>query len=76
MTMTNAQTLAVEQLLQRGLEDLWYPLCPSHFLKDTPLSLRRLGHKLALWRDHAGQLHALEDHRALAAPGDPRQLID
>ena len=62
MTMTNAQTLAVEQLLQRGLEDLWYPLCPSHFLKDTPLSLRRLGHKLALWRDHSGQVHALEDH--------------
>ena len=62
MTMADTTTHDVAQLLQRGLEDLWYPLCPSHFLKDTPLSLRRLGHKLALWRDHAGQVHALEDH--------------
>jgi len=62
MSMADTPTHDVQQLLERGLEDLWYPLCPSHFLKDTPLSLRRLGHKLALWRDHAGQVHALEDH--------------
>jgi len=62
MKMANTPTHDVEQLLQRGLEDLWYPLCPAHFLKDSPLSLRRLGHKLALWRDHSGQVHALEDH--------------
>ena len=51
----------VEQLLENGLKDLWYPICPSEFIKEKPVSLRRLGRKLALWRDHEGVLHALED---------------
>ena len=51
----------VDQLLAIGLKDLWYPICPSSFIKEKPVSLRRLGRKLALWRDPAGALHALED---------------
>ena len=51
----------VEGLLQVGLKNLWYPICPSGFVKETPVSLRRFGRKIALWRDAAGQLHALED---------------
>ncbi|SFL88500.1 aromatic ring-hydroxylating dioxygenase subunit alpha [Variovorax sp. OV329] len=51
----------VDQLLEVGLKDLWYPLCPTSFIKEKPISLRRLGRKLALWRDHQGVLHALED---------------
>ena len=53
---------ATEALLQRGLYDLWYPICPSGFVKERPVSMRRLGWKLALWRDAAGAPHALEDH--------------
>ena len=53
---------AIEARLQRGLSELWYPVCPSEFVKERPVSIRRLGYKLALWRDHQGQVHALDDH--------------
>ena len=52
----------IEQVLSVGLKDLWYPICPSGFVKDNPVSLRRLGYKIVLWRDASGQVHALEDH--------------
>ena len=58
----NVQLDPVDHALDVGLKDLWYPVCPSHFLKEDPISLRRLGYKIALWRDQAGQVHALEDH--------------
>ncbi|MEO7241355.1 MAG: Rieske 2Fe-2S domain-containing protein, partial [Variovorax sp.] len=50
-----------DQLLAIGLKNLWFPICPSHFIGENPISLRRLGRKLALWRDADGTLHALED---------------
>ena len=37
----------VDALLERGLYDLWYPVCPSSFIKERPISLRRFGYKLA-----------------------------
>ena len=52
----------VDALLRDGLKNLWYPICPSHFVGERAISLRRLGKKIALWRDAAGTLHALEDH--------------
>jgi phenylpropionate dioxygenase-like ring-hydroxylating dioxygenase large terminal subunit len=52
----------VDALLEVGLKDLWYPICPSDFVKEKPVSLRRLGRKIAVWRDAQGKLHALEDH--------------
>ena len=52
----------VDALLSVGLKNLWYPLCPTGFVKERPVSLRRLGKKIAIWRDAAGTLHALEDH--------------
>ena len=58
-TSTEAQ---VSKLLERGLYDLWYPICPSDFVKEKPVSMRRLGYKLALWRDAGGVIRALEDH--------------
>jgi len=60
--MTTNSTYDVEALLARGLRDLWYPICPSTFVKDAPISLRRLGYKIAVWRDRSGAVHALEDH--------------
>lgn len=50
-----------DALLEVGLKDLWYPICPSGFVKESPISVRRLGRKIALWRDSEGKLHALED---------------
>ncbi len=52
----------VEEALENGLKDLWYAICPSDFVKESPVSLRRLGYKIALWRDQAGKVYALEDH--------------
>jgi phenylpropionate dioxygenase-like ring-hydroxylating dioxygenase large terminal subunit len=55
-------TAAIEHVLANGLKNLWYPICPSHFVADKPVSMRRLGLKLVLWRDAQGLVHALEDH--------------
>ncbi len=52
----------VDATLEVGLKDLWFPICPSGFVQDKPVSLRRLGYKIVLWRDLAGQVQALEDH--------------
>ena len=52
----------VENVLRHGLKNLWHAICPSHFITERPISLRRLGKKIALWRDGTGTLHALEDH--------------
>jgi phenylpropionate dioxygenase-like ring-hydroxylating dioxygenase large terminal subunit len=58
----NVQLDPVDAALEVGLKDLWFPVCPSGFVKDSPVSLRRLGYKIVLWRDATGQVHALEDH--------------
>jgi phenylpropionate dioxygenase-like ring-hydroxylating dioxygenase large terminal subunit len=55
-------TADIEQRLQQGIRDLWYPVCPSDFVQERPVSLRRFGYKIALWRDGTGKVHALEDH--------------
>ncbi len=53
----------IDDYLADGLKDRWYAICPSSFVTDRAISLRRLGLKLALWRDPAsGQIHCLEDH--------------
>ena len=53
----------VDAALAVGLKDLWFPVCPSGFVPaDKPVSLRRLGLKLVLWRDATGQVRVLEDH--------------
>lgn len=57
-----AAPVSVEQILERGIRERWYAVCPSSFVTQTPLSLRRLGFKIALWRDEEGHVHALEDH--------------
>ena len=30
---------AVQKILTDGLKDLWYAICPSGFVKDTPVSM-------------------------------------
>jgi phenylpropionate dioxygenase-like ring-hydroxylating dioxygenase large terminal subunit len=59
---TSLQADPLDAALEVGLKDLWYPVCPSSFVRENPISLRRLGYKIALWRDQSGQVHALEDH--------------
>src|SRR5699024_9324203 len=52
---------AVDQLLNFGLRNLWYPVLPSWKVHNTPIGITRLGDNLVLWRDGDGQVHALED---------------
>ncbi len=51
----------VDELLETGLLNQWYLVCPSGELGDKPLSLTRLNQQIALWRDAQGQAHAVED---------------
>ncbi len=63
-----------DALLAIGLKNLWFPICRSDQIADQPLSMRRLGHKLALWRDTqgarrgAGRPHRLPLPRRAGAP--------
>ncbi len=61
-SVINVQLDPVDHALAVGLKDLWYPVCPSSFVKESPISLQRLGYKIALWRDQSGKVRALEDH--------------
>ncbi|GAB2737473.1 aromatic ring-hydroxylating dioxygenase subunit alpha [Salinifilum aidingensis] len=55
-------------LLQLGLRDRWYAVCPSRYVRPGELvRLDRAGEELLLWRDSAGRVHVQEDrcpHRA------------
>ena len=53
--------MTLEQLLDTGLRNLWYPVLPAWRLRETPLGITRLGENLVLWRDAAGGIQALED---------------
>ena len=60
--MTATTETEVDKLLANGVRNLWYAICPSGFVDEKPISLRRCGHKMALWRGHDGLVNALEDH--------------
>ena len=60
--MKNQVNDPVDAVLAEGLKDLWYPICPSDFVAEKPVSLRRLGRKFVFWREASGALHALHDH--------------
>ncbi|HEY5609501.1 MAG TPA: aromatic ring-hydroxylating dioxygenase subunit alpha [Alphaproteobacteria bacterium] len=51
----------VERLLDLGLRNRWYPVCPSWWIKDKPVAMTRLGEGMVVWRDKAGAVHALQD---------------
>ncbi|MDV5373161.1 aromatic ring-hydroxylating dioxygenase subunit alpha [Enterobacter hormaechei] len=61
MTTSNNDVL-IENILSTGLKDHWFPVIPARMLGVKPLSLRRLGYKIVMWRDEQGKAHALEDH--------------
>jgi len=51
----------IQAYLATGLRNAWYPVVPSYRVQGTPLGITRLGENIALWRDTAGQVHAIED---------------
>ena len=59
--MSTATETDMETLLARGLRNQWYAICPSGFIAERPVSLRRCGYRMVFWREVGGKLHALED---------------
>jgi phenylpropionate dioxygenase-like ring-hydroxylating dioxygenase large terminal subunit len=59
--MSNVSEAAIDGLLAKGLRNQWYAICPSNFVTEKPLSLRRCGYRMVLWRGLDGTLYALED---------------
>lgn len=60
--MTQPSNEAIERLLNKGVRNIWYAMCPSSFVKQSAISIRRCGYKIVLWREASGRLNALEDH--------------
>lgn len=59
----NAQALLAQEtrrILDTGIRNLWHPVAASWQVGNAPMGITRLGEQIALWRDHAGQVHAIE----------------
>lgn len=63
MTTRKTETYsdAAERLLAFGLRNRWYPVTPSWRVGAAPFGITRLGEKIVLWRDGAGEIRAIED---------------
>ncbi|MDF2117001.1 aromatic ring-hydroxylating dioxygenase subunit alpha [Roseiarcaceae bacterium H3SJ34-1] len=59
--MTAVSEHAVEKLMSIGARNQWYAMCPSHFVTEKPVSLRRCGYRMVFWRGIDGTPYALED---------------
>jgi phenylpropionate dioxygenase-like ring-hydroxylating dioxygenase large terminal subunit len=61
MTTSTINRDAIDDLVNRGLRNLWYPIAPSYQVTTRPVGVTRLGENIVLWRDADGTPHALED---------------
>ena len=50
-----------QRILDTGLRNKWYGICPAGRVADTPVSIRRWSRDLVLWRDHDGAVHLQDD---------------
>lgn len=50
-----------ESILRDGIQNQWYLVCRSEEVGTRPIGITRLNQRIVLWRDAAGQAHALED---------------
>jgi len=55
-----------EARINTGLRNYWYPVAASWNVKNAPVGITRLSQNIVLWRDTAGQVHALEDPARIA----------
>ena len=52
---------AAQRILDTGLRNKWYGICPAGRVADTPVSIRRWSRDLVLWRDRDGEVHLQDD---------------
>jgi phenylpropionate dioxygenase-like ring-hydroxylating dioxygenase large terminal subunit len=50
-----------QRILDTGLRNKWYGICPAGRVADTPVSIRRWSRDLVLWRDRDGAVHLQDD---------------
>lgn len=58
--MTN-QSQKLQEYLDVGLKNMWYPVLASWELAAEPLGITRLEENIVLWRDKEGRVNAIED---------------
>jgi phenylpropionate dioxygenase-like ring-hydroxylating dioxygenase large terminal subunit len=61
MTETQISPDRVEQLVDRGVRNKWYPIAASWTITDKPVGMLRLGDPIVVWRDGKGDVNVLED---------------
>ena len=74
MTATKISADQIEQLVDRGVRNRWYPIAASWTITDKPVGMMRLGDAIVVWRDGAGKMNVLEDrcpHRGVRFSARP-----
>ncbi len=63
MSEIDKETLAkmAEERWILGVRNQWYPILASWQVRESPVGITRLGENIAVWRDHNGEVHAIED---------------
>lgn len=51
----------VEELVDLGIRNRWYPIAPSWRVGDKPVGMMRLGERIVAWRDRDGVIQVIED---------------
>jgi phenylpropionate dioxygenase-like ring-hydroxylating dioxygenase large terminal subunit len=59
--MNGSLTDEVDAVLRRGLLDTWYAIVPSCAVSTAPVTVRRRGEELVLWRSAGGTIHVQRD---------------
>ena len=49
------------EILDTGLRNKWYGICPSSRVGDAPVAIKRWNRDLVLWRSRDGQVHLQND---------------
>ena len=61
MTDSRISPDKIEELVDRGVRNRWYPISASWTITDKPVGMKRLGDAIVVWRDGVGKVNVLED---------------
>lgn len=51
----------LDTTVRDGIRNLWYPVCKSAVVTDSPYGMSRLGADIVAWRDSRGRVHVQDD---------------
>ena len=61
MATRTVNSADVENLLDLGVRNRWYPIAPSWMVDEKPVGLTRLGERIVVWRDGDRKINVLRD---------------